>query len=298
MEMYVWNTFVVLSKVVFYVGFFCIAGYTFFRQTFVHAAAHDYLMSAKLNWMTSSVVLAFIANAIWFFASTGAMAEEGIQGALDPDMLSIMWGSSIGDGALFRGIGLIMAIIAVTCLSRFKSVLLNKYVKQSILVCSLLILAYTFTLLGHVSEFGVFEKVLLMLHVFVMAWWFGALFPIKQACHVQDYKKLYLLMEKFGKQASVVVSMLLVSGLLLAIKLVGSVEVLLSSSYGQALLFKLSLVVSILCIAAKHKLKLVPHLKNNDGRKSLSRSISIEMIVAFAILSVTSGLTSVVGPAN
>jgi putative copper resistance protein D len=51
-------------------------------------------------------------------------------------------------------------------------------------------------------------------------------------------------------------------------------------------------------IAAKHKLKLVPHLKNNDGREALSKSISKEMVVAFGILSVTAGLTSVVGPAN
>jgi putative copper resistance protein D len=51
-------------------------------------------------------------------------------------------------------------------------------------------------------------------------------------------------------------------------------------------------------IAATHKLKLVPQLKNNDGRKTLSKSISIEMFVAIAILSVTAVLTSIVGPVN
>ena len=56
--------------------------------------------------------------------------------------------------------------------------------------------------------------------------------------------------------------------------------------------------MSILALAAKHKLILVPQLKNSQGREALSKSISIEMLVAFAILSVTAGLTSVVGPAN
>ncbi len=298
MEMYIWNTVIVLSKIVFYVGFACIAGYTFFRQIFDHNESHSNSGKANLKWIRASIIVALIANAIWFFASTGAMAEEGIQGAFDPDILDIMWDSSIGDGTLLRGLGLVLAIFAITSHIKFKSVALSTSIKQSILGLSLIVLSYTFSLFGHVSELGVFEKVLLMLHVLVMAWWFGALFPLKQACHEQDYEQLYSVMDKFGRQASIAVCLLLIAGLWLAFQLVGNVEELFSSSYGQTLLLKLALVTSILGIAAKHKLKLVPQLKNNDGREALSKSISIEMVVAFAILSVTAGLTSVVGPAN
>ncbi|MBE1287076.1 MAG: copper-binding protein [Alteromonadaceae bacterium] len=298
MEMYIWNTVIVLSKIVFYVGFACIAGYTFFKQVFEQSESHNNLAIANLKWIRGSIVIALLANGLWFFASTGAMAEEGIQGAFDPDILDIMWDSPIGDGTLLRGLGLVLAIFAITSHIKFKSVVLSNYLKQGILVSSLFLLAYTFTLIGHVSELGVFEKVLLMLHVLVMAWWFGALFPLKQACQKLSYAELHLLMESFGKQASIAVSLLLVAGLWLAFQLVGNVEELFSSSYGQTLLLKLALVTSILGIAAKHKLKLVPQLKNNDGREALSKSISIEMVVAFAILSVTAGLTSVVGPAN
>ncbi|GLX83065.1 MAG: copper resistance D family protein [Aestuariibacter sp.] len=298
MEMYIWNTVIVLSKIVFYVGFACIAGYTFFKQVFEQSESHNNLAIANLKWIRGSIVIALLANGLWFFASTGAMAEEGIQGAFDPDILDIMWDSPIGDGTLLRGLGLVLAIFAITSHIKFKSVVLSNYLKQGILVSSLFLLAYTFTLIGHVSELGVFGKVLLMLHVLVMAWWFGALFPLRQACNERNYEQLYSLMDTFGKQASIAVSLLLVAGLWLAFQLVGNVEELFSSSYGQTLLLKLALVTSILGIAAKHKLKLVPQLKNNDGREALSKSISIEMVVAFAILSVTAGLTSVVGPAN
>ncbi|MBE0365339.1 putative copper resistance protein D [Pseudoalteromonas ulvae UL12] len=298
MEMYIWNTVIVLSKIVFYVGFACIAGYTFFKQVFEKSEPHNNLAIANLRWIRASIIVALIANAIWFFASTGAMAEEGIQGALEPDMLGIIWDSSIGDGTLLRGLGLVLAIFAITSHIKFKSVALSNNIKQSLLGLSLVLLSYTFSLFGHVSELEVFEKVLLMLHVLVMAWWFGALFPLKQACHEQDYEQLYSLMDKFGRQASIAVSLLLIAGLWLAFQLVGNVGELFSSSYGQTLLLKLALVTSILGIAAKHRLKLVPQLKNSDGREALSKSISIEMVVAFAILSVTAGLTSVVGPAN
>ena len=295
MEMYIWNTVIVLSKIVFYVGFACIAGYTFFRQIFENNESHTNIVIANLTWTRTYIVMALIANITWFFASTGAMAEEGIQGVIDADILAIMWDSSVGTGALLRALGLVTAIIALAL--RFK-LAVNSYLKQSALMLSLLILAYSFTLLGHISELGTIEKGLLILHVLVMAWWFGALLPLKQACHQLSYAELHLLMESFGKQASFTVSLLLVSGLWLVIQLVGSLDALISSSYGQTLLFKLALVVSILALAAKHKLILVPQLKNSQGREALSKSISIEMLVAFAILSVTAGLTSVVGPAN
>lgn len=299
--MYIWNTVIVLSKILFYVGFACIAGYTFFSQFFNQVESDNKLKIEQLklfNWVKVSVVAALIANVISFFASTGAMAEEGIQGAFDPDMLDIMWDSSIGDGTLLRIIGLTLTILALVLPFRFRSTALSNCLKQGILMFSLLTLAYSYTLLGHVSELGVFERALLIFHVLVMAWWFGALFPLKQACHVLDDDKLYLLMETFGKQASVVVSLLLLAGLLLAIQLVSSVEALLTSSYGQTLLLKLLFVISILAIAVKHKLKLVPQIKNNDGRKALSKSISIEMLIAVAILFISAGLTSVVGPSN
>jgi putative copper resistance protein D len=105
-------------------------------------------------------------------------------------------------------------------------------------------------------------------------------------------------MERFGKQASVMVSLLLIAGLLLAIQLVGGLDALLFTNYGQTILVKLLLVICVMKIAATHKLKLVPQLKNSDGRKTLSKSISIEMFVAIAILSVTAVLTSIVGPVN
>jgi copper resistance protein D len=298
MEMYIWNAVIVLSKIVFYIGFACIAGYTSFGQAFEKSEPYPNLTIENLKWMKASIIVALVANVTWFFANTGAMAEEGIQGAFDPDMLDIMLDSSIGDGTILRGLGLVLAIFAITSNAILKPAVRKNSVKQTILVLSLTILTYTFSLFGHVSELGVFEKVLLMLHVLVMAWWFGALIPLKQACHEQDYDQLYSIMDKFGKQASIAVSLLLVAGLWLAFQLVGTFSALFSSSYGQTLLLKLALVVSILVIATKHKLKLVPQLKNDDGREALSKSISIEMVVAFAILSVTAGLTSVVGPAN
>jgi len=298
MEIYIWNTVIVLSKTTFYIGFACIAGYTFFDRAYSGNVIENGKERSFSQITILSAFIAFIANAVWFFANTGAMVEEGISGAVDLDMIDIMWDSSIGDTALWRSIGLIGATTVVMFSSRFTERKQSKHVQQALLVICLFVFSYSFTLIGHISDMGVFEKTLLMVHVIVMAWWFGALYPLKKACNTLGRDELYQLMEGFGKQASVMVSLLLVAGLLLAIQLVGDIDALLRSNYGQTILVKLFLVTSILTIAALHKLKLVPNLESHNGREALSKSISIEMVVAVVILFVTSGLTSVVGPAN
>jgi putative copper resistance protein D len=49
-------------------------------------------------------------------------------------------------------------------------------------------------------------------------------------------------------------------------------------------------------LAVRHKYKLVPNLKRALGSSKLNKSISIEMLIAFLILLITAGLTSIVGP--
>ncbi len=297
--MYLWNTIIVLSKIIFYLGFASIAGYTFFNLVMIQAKINDKLMIEQLNqsnWVKASLFTALIANLVWFFASTGAMAESGIEGAFAPDMLAILWDSTVGDATLLRSIGVMLAILALVPF--FRSTALKNYFRQATFLLSVLTLTYSFTLLGHISELGMFVQILLMCHVLAMAWWFGALYPLKRACDLLQDDKLYQLMETFGKQASVMVSILLFAGLWMVIQLVGSIDALLSSSYGQIMLLKLLFVIAILAIAAKHKLKLVPQLKQGESRAMLSRSIRVEMIIALIILSITAVLTSVVGPAD
>lgn len=297
MEVTIWNSVIVLSKFVFYCGCVCIASYAFFGAIFGAPfgarAEQNELQLKGVKRIQSMIVLALLANVIWFFANTGLMAEEGIQGALDPELVAIMWDSSIGQSALLRSIGLALAIVVLV-----SPLILNNIVKQSLLMLSLLILGYSFTLFGHIAELGLIEKVLLMLHVMVMMWWFGALYPLKLACQIFDNGKLYKVMEKFSKQAMVLVSLLLFAGLWLALQLFPNVAALLHSSYGQTLLLKLLLVILVLAMGAKHKWQLVPQLKKGFGKNILEQSIAIEMVIAISILLVTAALTSVVGPTD
>ncbi|WP_026375334.1 copper resistance D family protein [Aestuariibacter salexigens] len=295
METAIWNSAIVISKLFFYFGFVLAAGYAFFA--FSKPWANQSAVKPDIPKLTITLVaIALLANAVWFFATTGLMAEAGLQGAFDSFIVNMMWSAAIGDIALFRAVGLTMVLLAVMLASVVTLSRLLRGGIQLILVVAALFLAYSFIQLGHVSELGFTNQLLLLFHVLVMAWWFGSLYPLKRACDALEDEQLILMMESFGKQASVMVVLSVVAGVLLAIELIGSVNALFTTSYGLTLLVKLGLVVSILGIAARNKLRLVPAIQSGEGRALLSQSIANEMIVAVLILSVTAALTTVVGP--
>ncbi|WP_105200912.1 copper resistance D family protein [Pseudoalteromonas sp. T1lg10] len=299
MDVFIWNTIIVLAKMAFYAGFAGVAGYAFLGQVFAHE--QDPLRPGVLSGIClplSLVLLAFVGNVVWFFANTGAMAEDGIGGAFDSFILEIMWDSSIGATAQVRALGCLAALGAVMLLACSAKATLVKWARHGLFAASLLMLAYSFTLVGHVSELTALEKALLMVHVVVMAWWFGALYPLKHAVEVLNDDGLIALMNRFSRQASVLVGVLLLAGAYMALQLLSSPVALFASSYGQTLLLKLVLVLCILALAARHKFILVPRLNNPDGRAALANSITLEMVIAGAILAVTACLTSVVGPTN
>ncbi|GEA11038.1 hypothetical protein KUL49_14130 [Alteromonas sp. KUL49] len=124
----------------------------------------------------------------------------------------------------------------------------------------------------------------------------GALYPLKRACSHLEARELHSVMEKFGQQASFMVGTLFLAGLGLAYSLLGSLENLVNSRYGQMLIVKLILVSFISMLAVRHKYKLVPNLKRELDSSKLNKSISMEMLIAFLILFITAGLTSIVGP--
>lgn len=300
MEMLVWSSLVIVSKLFFYVGFASALGSYAFRYT---ETRHGLIASGNTRWTIVSLLMSCVGVVFWFLSSTGAMAEAGIAGILDPFMLDIMWTSPIGEVAVLRFTTL-LALLALTAIRIYflgdaaerHSHRIDLLIKLLVSICFML-LAYSFTLAGHVAELNWVAKSLVCLHVLVMAWWFGSLPLLRHACRSQPSSNLQGLMEKFGIQAMCLVPLLLAAGLGLSYLLLGSISELISTAYGQVLLAKIISVVAVLAIAANHKFRLVPLISSLDGgREKIEKSIGIEMAVAMLILILCAVLTSVVGP--
>ena len=90
------------------------------------------------------------------------------------------------------------------------------------------------------------------------------------------------------------VSLLLSAGLGYAYLLIGDVSLLFTTQYGNVLLVKVVLVVSLLSLAALNKFKLVPSLesKQTNAVMRFHRSVQFEIAIALIILAVSSLLTT------
>ena len=246
-----------------------------------------------LDYAFSGVILGLIAASINFFLQVGSFSESGFAGMWDSTYLEILWQSGVGTSYQLRLIGW-AGLLTLLIILRFNS-LLVKPIAYLYLATSLLIAA-SFTQVGHTAEQDTWVRLALVLHIFIAMWWIGFLYPLRHCCQEFSPNTLQLLMRQFGKQASILIALLLLAGIGVSYILEQSFENLFSSSHGNVLLLKLGIVAAILALAARHKLRLVPTLTNHQSALSLQRSIGIEMGFAFLILIITAILSTLVGP--
>jgi putative copper export protein len=126
---------------------------------------------------------------------------------------------------------------------------------------------------------------LLLLHLLGAAFWIGSLVPLAWATR-RSGPEAARVIERWARISVLVVPMQLAVGLLLAWVLLGSIEMLLTSRYGWALLAKVGLVAALLGLAAWHRQRLTPALNRGlpGAGTRLARSIWMEATIAAAVL--------------
>lgn len=290
MDSLFWPVLIVVSKWGIYAAMIVLLGSFYWQQTVGGRFESSIVMSAPslIAWS----IIGLVSVVLQFFSQTGMLADDGVQGAVSSFMMQIVWSTGAGDATRWRAIGFILALFAILASSQ------NKVWKVSSLVLQLsagaaLIGAFLFT--GHTAEMSPWYGALLTTHVLVAVWWFGALLPMRKACQHDAVDVLLPWLVRFGEQASVLVLIMAVMGVVLAYAIVGTVHNLLFTGYGWLLMLKVLLFCGILLLAARHKLSLVPAIHTSGDVRQFVASLNVEIVVAAVLLAVTSVLTSLVG---
>ncbi len=287
-------------KLLMYMGAAAVVGGLF---TLILAKGQMSLLVSTRRYILLGAIVALLAVVGNFYAQVGSFAEEGWGGMFDSTYVAMLWDSSVGNSVIFRvialGLTLCLLLLALghSVMSAFSlnDKTLNRLV-MGIVGTGGVLLAVSFSLIGHTAELSVFTRLLLSIHVFIALLWMGSLYPLWLACRRVDIPALQSLMHRFGVIAQWLVAVLLVCGGILAYQLLGSVAELITTSYGLLLMAKVALVGVIMGFAGWHKLRLVPQLTDQLAAKRLQRSIMVECLVGLGILVVTVLLTTVVGP--
>jgi copper transport protein len=130
---------------------------------------------------------------------------------------------------------------------------------------------------------------MVFLHGVAVAYWAGALLPL-MAMTRGPVQMLLAVLSRFSRAAVPVVSVLVLTGLVLAIIQLNSLNALVDTKYGLILSIKVTLVAVLLGFAALNRFRLAPALQSGSrDTRPLVRSIAIECAVIVGILAAVAG---------
>ena len=229
------------------------------------------------------------AVAVQLPASAGYLGGD-VASAFDPLYLRLMLETTLGWSSLLTAAGFIMAVWLPRLAVKY-------HIPTGGLIC--LLIASAFAVHGHATTGGMVTRLLLVIHLACVAVWLGAFLPLHRLCRLATDDPVALLElaqtgRRFAQVGSITVALLLVSGGILAVFLTGSVTAMVATEYGLALSGKVILVSGLLGLAALNRYRLVPAVDSGEHAAAarLSLSLRLEMLIALAIILVTSLLTT------
>jgi putative copper export protein len=225
------------------------------------------------------------------------MAGE-LSGIWDPSLQKLAATSGVAIAAALRIVGLVFVVAALSA-SRGAggSAPYSASLRAAAWIGALLVAA-SFAATGHTAA-ATHRSVLaglLLTHLLVIEFWFGALAPlIVITRHAPQAAALTI--RRFSILATRVVPLILIAGIAMAWILIPSVQVF-QEPYGALLLAKGAGFAALLALASLNKWKLAPALQIGDvvAARTFQRSAAAEYVLIVIVLAVTAVMTSFFSP--
>jgi putative copper export protein len=161
-----------------------------------------------------------------------------------------------------------------------------------------LLVAVSFTAMGHTSinPLRVVLAPLLALHLWVVAFWFGALWPLYRVTRLEPSSAAAIL-DRFSRLALGLVPAIALAGLAIAVAIVPKWQALWTP-YGLLLFGKLLGFVLLMGLAALNKFRLGPALAQggHTAGSALRCSLVAEFLLIATVIAVTATMTAMFSP--
>jgi putative copper export protein len=293
------------------------AGICIFIAAFGHRLPGSLLAITKLGWRLAIGALVFVAG---HHALEAARMAGEMSGVVDPAMQAMTLRSSEGAAFALRMVGLVLVAVGLrrgarspgqgdvgsarspgqagAGAARVASVSPTPHGRAALAVgIAGAVLAVTaFTLTGHtsVTAYRPAAAALLTLHLFVVAFWLGALWPLYLAAGKEAPPVAARLIGAFSRAAAWVVPVILLAGIGLTALLVPNLAVF-KQPYGQLLLAKVALFAVLMALATLNKWTFGPACARGRTR-GFRYTVAIEYVLICAVLTITAVMTTFYSP--
>jgi putative copper export protein len=259
------------------------AGITIFIAVFGYLLPDSVPATAKLGWRLAIGALVFVAG---HHALEAARMAGDMSGLVDPAMQEMTLRSSEGAAFALRMVGL--ALVALGLRRGARSLAVG--------VTGAVLAVAAFTLTGHtsVSPYRPAAAALLTLHLLVVAFWLGSLWPLYLAAGREPPPVAAHLIDAFSRVAAWVVPVILLAGVGLTVLLVPDWAVF-KQPYGQLLLAKVALFAVLMALATLNKWTLGPACARGRTR-AFKQAVAVEYVLICAVLAITAMMTTFYSP--
>jgi copper resistance protein D len=277
----------VILRALSFVMLFQATGVAIFVAIFGRRLASSRQAVRRLGQATAIFAIVLVAG---HYAMEAARMAGEMSGMWDPALQGMSWNSPARAALTGRLLGL--ALIAIG--------LQGASVRGTIVALGGVVLAAgAFTLTGHtsVNVHRVALAALLMLHLLVLAFWFGALGPLCIATLRESPARAADIIERFTAVATWLVPVILLAGLVMAVLLLPNLSAL-SEPYGELLIAKVLGFALLMGLAAANKWRLGPALVSETAQSGrwFRRSVAAEFVLIAAVLTITAVMTSFFSP--
>jgi len=240
----------------------------------------------RIFWPVLVMVLLSIGALVFVVghhALEAARMAGDMSGLTDPAMQAMTLRSSEGAAFMLRVVGLVLVAIGL----RLAPVL---GITGAVLAVA------AFTLTGHtsVTPHRPLAAGLLTVHLLIVAFWLGALWPLFLAASKESPPIAAALIDAFSRIAAWVVPVILLAGVGLAVLLVPNLAVF-RQPYGLLLLAKVALFAVLMALATLNKRAFGPACAT--GRpEAFKQAVVVEYILICAVLAITATMTTFYSP--
>ncbi len=217
-----------------------------------------------------------------------ARMAGGFSGVADSFLWSLFWQSDVALAQSFRLVGAGLLVIV-----SLRGTQQARYVAW----LGIALIVVSFATMGHTRAHAgaALLGTLLIAHVGVAAFWFGALAPLLLVLRHASSADAARLLGAFSKVAVRAVPILFVAGLALATLLIGNLGGLVTP-YGRLVTLKLALFVLLLGLAAANRYRWTTRFALDGNAYRLRRSIVAESLVMLVLLGATAVMTAYYSP--
>lgn len=110
MEFTAWEFWILITRWIMYLGMSAAVG----GAASLHLMRiHEELKEPLVRYTLLFLLVGITAALAHFFVRVGASLEEGVTGMFEPDMVSMMWESAVGDALMARILGFSLFIVTI-----------------------------------------------------------------------------------------------------------------------------------------------------------------------------------------